>query len=213
MLNHHSNLVPIFQTFHKMIQTQFSRTIKIFRSDNAQEYTDKYFLSVLDTNGTLPHRSCQYTSQQVGCAQHKLRHILDIVRTLLISTSISKRFWGEAALTAVYTINRLPSPTTHKKSPFELLYDKLPDYSSLRVFCCAYFVSLPPMNEINSNLGLSCVVFSAMVSLKRVFAAMIPNLFAFVSPIMWNSGNIRLSLVVNIFPSSLPPCISFLLIL
>jgi hypothetical protein len=35
MLKHRSNLVPIFQTFHKMIQTQFSRTIKIFRSDNA----------------------------------------------------------------------------------------------------------------------------------------------------------------------------------
>ena len=47
------------------------------------------------------------------------------------------------ALTAVYTINRLLSPTTHKKSPFELLYEKLPDYSSLRVFGCVCFVSLP----------------------------------------------------------------------
>jgi hypothetical protein len=34
MLKHRSNLVLIFQTFHKMIQTQFSRTIKVFRSDN-----------------------------------------------------------------------------------------------------------------------------------------------------------------------------------
>jgi hypothetical protein len=36
MLKHCSDLVPIFQTFHKMIQTQFSRTIKVFLSDNAQ---------------------------------------------------------------------------------------------------------------------------------------------------------------------------------
>uniref|UniRef100_A0A2N9HE40 Reverse transcriptase Ty1/copia-type domain-containing protein n=1 Tax=Fagus sylvatica TaxID=28930 RepID=A0A2N9HE40_FAGSY len=50
---------------------------------------------------------------------------------------------GEAALTAIYSINRIPSPTTHKKSPFELLYDKLPNYSSLRVFGCVCFVSLP----------------------------------------------------------------------
>ena len=57
MLKHRSNLVPIFQTFHKMIQTQFSRTIKIFRSNNAQEYHDKSFLSILDSNGTLPHYS------------------------------------------------------------------------------------------------------------------------------------------------------------
>ena len=37
MLKYRSNLDPIFQTFHKMIQTQFSRIIKIFRSDNAKE--------------------------------------------------------------------------------------------------------------------------------------------------------------------------------
>ena len=63
---------------------------------------------------------------------------------LLISASLPERFWGEAALTAVHTIYRIPSPTTHNKSPFELLYGQTPDYSSLRVFGCAYFVSLPP---------------------------------------------------------------------
>ena len=143
MLKHRSDLIPIFQTFHKMIQTQFSRTIKVFRSDNAQEYNEKSFLSYLDSNGTLPHRSCPYTSQQNGHAKRKFRHILHVVCTILISASVPKRFWGETALTAVYTINRLPSPTTHKKSPFELFYDKLPDYSSLRVFGCVCFVSLP----------------------------------------------------------------------
>ena len=62
-----------------------------------------------------------------------------------------------------------------------------------------------PMNKINSNLGLGCVVFSDMVSLKRVFITMIPYLIAFVSPVMWNSGNIRLFPVVIIFPSFLLP--------
>uniref|UniRef100_A0A2N9EUE1 Integrase catalytic domain-containing protein n=1 Tax=Fagus sylvatica TaxID=28930 RepID=A0A2N9EUE1_FAGSY len=113
-----------------------SRLQLLASQDNAQEYHDKSFLSILDSNGTLPHYSCPYTSQQNGRAERKLRHILDVVRTLLISASIPERFWGEAALTAVYTINRIPSPTTHKKSPFELLYDKIPDYSSLRGFRC-----------------------------------------------------------------------------
>ena len=68
MLKHRSDLIPIFQTFHKMIQTQFSRTIKVFRSDNAQEYHNQSFLSILDSNGTFLHYSCPYTSQQNGHA-------------------------------------------------------------------------------------------------------------------------------------------------
>jgi hypothetical protein len=158
MLKHHSDLVPIFQTFHKMIQTQFSHTIKIFRSNNAQEYNDKSFLYILDSNGILPHRSCPYTSQQNGCAERKLRYILNVVRTLLTSASIPERFWDEVSLTAVYIINRLLSPTTHKKSPFELLYDKLPDYSSLRIVSCVCFVSLPfhERNKLEPRSQLCC---------------------------------------------------------
>ena len=127
-----------------MIETQFNHTIKVFRSDNAQEYNDKSFLFFLDSHGTLPQRFCPYTSQQNGRTERKHRHILDVILTLLISASLPKRFWGEAALTTVYTINRIHSPTTHNKLPFELLYGQTSDYSSLRVFGCACFVSLPP---------------------------------------------------------------------
>ena len=49
-----------------MIETQFNHTVKIFRSDSTQEYNDKSFLSFLDSHGTLPQRSCLYTSQQNG---------------------------------------------------------------------------------------------------------------------------------------------------
>ena len=35
LLHHRSELVSIYQTFHKMIETQFNRIVKIFRSDNA----------------------------------------------------------------------------------------------------------------------------------------------------------------------------------
>ena len=60
LLHHRSEFVSIYQTFHKMIETQFNRTVKVFRSDNAQEYNDKSFLSFLDSHGTLP--------QQIGRA-------------------------------------------------------------------------------------------------------------------------------------------------
>ena len=69
LLHYRSELVSIYQTFRKMIETQFNRTVKVFQSDNAQEYNDKFFLSFLDSHGTLPQWSCPYTSQQNGRAE------------------------------------------------------------------------------------------------------------------------------------------------
>ena len=104
LLHHRSKLVSIYQTFHKMIEAQFNRIVKVFRSDNAQEYNDKSFLSFLDSHGTLTQGSCPYTSQQNGRAKQKHRHILDVVHILLISASLPECFWGKDALTVIYTI-------------------------------------------------------------------------------------------------------------
>ena len=103
-----------------MVQTQFSHTIKIFCLDNAMEYNEKSFQKFLKQNGRAEHKHC---------------HILETItiRALLISASLPKRFWGEVALTAVYTINRVPSLTIHNQTPYERLYGSTPNYSLLRV--------------------------------------------------------------------------------
>uniref|UniRef100_A0A2N9GCA0 CCHC-type domain-containing protein n=1 Tax=Fagus sylvatica TaxID=28930 RepID=A0A2N9GCA0_FAGSY len=85
----------------------------------------------------------EHLSKMVGL-ESKHRHILDSVRAFLISASCPERFWGEAALTAVYTINRLPSSALQNVTPFERLYGTPASYSSLRVFGCACFVLLQP---------------------------------------------------------------------
>ena len=77
-----------------MTKTQFSRIIKLFRSNNAQEYNDTSVLSDLDTNDILPHYSYPYAFQQNGRDKHKLRHILDTVRLLLMYASVLEHFWG-----------------------------------------------------------------------------------------------------------------------
>jgi hypothetical protein len=125
-----------------MISTQFSKSIKVFRTDNAMEYRDSQFFDLIHTQGTIIQRSYAGTSQQNGRTEHKHRHILDPVKAFLIFAPCPKRFLGEAALTDVYTINRLPSLALQNLSPFEHFYGTSPSYSFLRVFGCACFVLL-----------------------------------------------------------------------
>uniref|UniRef100_A0A2N9IJZ0 Integrase catalytic domain-containing protein n=1 Tax=Fagus sylvatica TaxID=28930 RepID=A0A2N9IJZ0_FAGSY len=99
--------------------TQYSKAIKVFRSDNTREYRKTDFSTILKHYGTIFHTSCAGTSQQNGRAERKLRHILDTVRALTNAASTPVSFWGEAALTAVYTINRCPSPVVQNTTPYE----------------------------------------------------------------------------------------------
>ncbi|KAJ9541983.1 hypothetical protein OSB04_028489 [Centaurea solstitialis] len=77
-------------------------------------------IDFLRSQGTISQYSCPGTSPQNGRAERKHRHILDTIRTLLISAKCPERFWGEAAFTAVYTINIHPTPILHNKSPMRL---------------------------------------------------------------------------------------------
>ena len=174
LLHHRSELVSIYQTFHKMIETQFNLTIKVFRSNNAQKYNDKSLLSFLGNHGTLTQRSCPYISQQNGRAKRKHRHILDVVHILLISTSLPECFWGKAALTAIYTIivflHQLHTKNHHLS--FSMVKPMTtPFFKFLVVLALSFFLL---MNEQSSSLVLVSVVSLVKVYLKRGFAIMIP---------------------------------------
>jgi transposase InsO family protein len=139
-----SEVLTIYRDFAKMIQTQYSKAIKVFLFDNAQEYRQTGFFTIFKHYGTIFHTSCAGTSQQNGRAERKLRHILDIVRALTNVASTPISFWGEAAFTAVYTINRCPSPVIQNTIPYERLFGTAPNYSLLKVFSCVCFVLLQP---------------------------------------------------------------------
>ncbi|KAJ9551549.1 LOW QUALITY PROTEIN: hypothetical protein OSB04_015594 [Centaurea solstitialis] len=144
LMKHRSELPQIYITFARMIQTQFSKPIKILRADNAMEYKESSLIAFLRSQGTISQYSCPGTSPQNGRAECKHRHILDTIHTSLISARCLERFWGEAAFTAVYTINRHPTPILQNKSPYETLHGITPAYELLKVWGCACFVQLQP---------------------------------------------------------------------
>ena len=105
-IKHRSELLQVYSNFTKIVETQFSKRIKIFRSDNALEYPQYAFQAVLHSYGTVHQLTCPGTSQQNGRAEQKLRHILDTVRALILFAKVPAPFWGETALHAVHAINQ-----------------------------------------------------------------------------------------------------------
>ncbi|GJR45139.1 retrovirus-related pol polyprotein from transposon TNT 1-94 [Tanacetum coccineum] len=57
-------------------------------------------------------------------------------RTMLNSTSLLKKFWGEVVNVACYTQNRSIVVKRHRKTYFEVFRGRAPDISYFHVFCC-----------------------------------------------------------------------------
>lgn len=106
----------------------------------------------------VPSLNIHVLAQQNGRAERKHRHILDTVRTLLISAKVPEHFWGEAVFTAVYTINRLPTLVLGNKSPYEQLYGISPAFELLKVWGCVAFVHLQSheFTKLNPRSRLCC---------------------------------------------------------
>ena len=65
-MKHRSELLQVYSNFAKMVETQFSKRIKMFRSDNTLKYNQYAFQAILHSYGTVHQLTCPGTSQQNG---------------------------------------------------------------------------------------------------------------------------------------------------
>ncbi|GMP53679.1 hypothetical protein CsSME_00019075 [Camellia sinensis var. sinensis] len=140
-MKHKDEVLDIFLTWKKMIETQTGRRIKKFRSDNGGEYTSDPFFEVCQNAGIVRHFTVPGTPQQNGVAERMNRTLVEKVRCMLSQSGLSKAFWGEALNYARHLVNRLPTAALDGKTPMEV-WSGVPvtDYDQLRIFGCpAYF--------------------------------------------------------------------------
>uniref|UniRef100_A0A803PYD1 Retrovirus-related Pol polyprotein from transposon RE1 n=1 Tax=Cannabis sativa TaxID=3483 RepID=A0A803PYD1_CANSA len=126
-------------------------TNKLFSGSVSQS---KSFISLKDTwHRRLGHPSAAVLNQVLNIsnvkhqnrrAESKHRHIVEMGLTLLAQAKMPLKYWSDAFQTSVYLINRLPTVDLKGKSPFEVLYSKVPDYKFLKVFGSTCFPYLRP---------------------------------------------------------------------
>ena len=148
-------LYQIYRDFTKMIETRFSKPIKVFRSDNAQEYKPMNLpLFYINLVLFLIPLVQAILSKMAGLIAN---FIIFLMLFMLLLFSTPSQFWGEASLIAVYTINRCP-PIFHNQTPYDMLFGSSPSYDLLRVFGCICFVLLHDheRNKLQSRSCLYC---------------------------------------------------------
>ncbi|GMP36216.1 hypothetical protein CsSME_00008418 [Camellia sinensis var. sinensis] len=109
-MKHKDEVLDIFLTWKKMIETQTGRRIKKLRSDTGGEYTSDPFFEVCQNAGIVRHFTVPGTPQQNGVAERMNR------------TLVEKAFWGEALNYARHLVNRLPTAALDGKTPMEQPY-------------------------------------------------------------------------------------------
>nr|GEY94374.1 retrovirus-related Pol polyprotein from transposon TNT 1-94 [Tanacetum cinerariifolium] len=85
---------------------------------------------------------------QNGVVERRNRTLIEAARTMLIYAKAPLFLWVEAVVTACFTQNRSIILLQHRKTPYELLHNKLPDLSFFHVFGTLCY----PTND-SENLG------------------------------------------------------------
>ena len=78
--------------------------------------------------------------QQNGVAERMNKTLLERARCMLNQVKLGKHFLAEAVATACYLVNCSPHTALKFKSPQEVWYNTLVNYSSLIVFHCPTYI-------------------------------------------------------------------------
>jgi Integrase core domain/GAG-pre-integrase domain len=114
LMKNKSDVLACFKNFHKMVQTQYGTIVKVLRFDNETEYSNRAFGEYLSFQGIQHQTTDPYTPEQN-------RHLLEVIRSMMISMNVPQYLWGQAFFTAAYLINRMPSWVLDWESPMKML--------------------------------------------------------------------------------------------
>lgn len=142
-LKHKSEVAHVFWNFKARVESESGCRIQSLRSDNGKEYTSEAFNRYCAEAGIHHQLTAPYTPQQNGVSERRNRFILEMARCMLHEKNLPKQFWAEAASTAVFLQNRLPTRAVRDKTPFEAWYGYKPSLNFLKIFGCLCFTHVP----------------------------------------------------------------------
>ncbi|OWZ05447.1 LOW QUALITY PROTEIN: Retroelement [Phytophthora megakarya] len=129
-----SDMTDKFAEFILLLENQTQCRVKVIRIDNGGEYTAKKLAQFCLQHGIFRQTSATYTPQQNSVPERMTRTIVEMARSMLHYQRLNQKCWGEAIMTAVYLLTRLPRTARRDTTLYELVYGVKSDSGNLRVF-------------------------------------------------------------------------------
>lgn len=131
-----------FTTFKREIENFTGKRIRTLHGDNGTEFINRKFEDFCVESGIRRTDSTPYVHEQNGIAERKNRTISGMAIAMINEADVNISWWGEAFLTAIYVVNRLPVARLEGRTPHEVMSGRMPSIDHLRVWGCLAHVTL-----------------------------------------------------------------------
>ncbi|KAJ9544768.1 hypothetical protein OSB04_024475 [Centaurea solstitialis] len=126
--------------FIKAVQVQLKLPVQTVRSDNGTEFKNQVLKGFYNSLGITQTFSAARTPEQNGVVERRNRTLVEAARSMLAQSQLPQYLWAEAVNTACYTQNRSIIHRRFGKTPYHVLFDRIPNIDYFKVFGCPCFV-------------------------------------------------------------------------
>ncbi|GFV58135.1 retrovirus-related Pol polyprotein from transposon TNT 1-94 [Trichonephila clavipes] len=137
-----SDVFHTFIRFQKRAERFLSKKVIAVRTDGGLEFCNKDMNNFLTELGIKHEVTNSYTPEMNGVAERFNLTALDGIKTLLKSSEVPHKFWGEALLCFTYAWNRICHKDSNKM-PFEKYSGRKPSVLHLKPFGCLAYAGVP----------------------------------------------------------------------
>ena len=154
-----SNKSEAFKTFKKYKVRAENLTsnsiylprLKALKTNNAKELISKKFEEYFGNLEITHELSSPYNPKQNSLIERPNRTLISKVRAMLEETNLPKDLQGKALLAAIYIYNRTPHSSLGFKSPYEIRFNKKPNYTYLKSFSSITYYKRPNPKKLESR--------------------------------------------------------------
>lgn len=154
-----SDALAALQAWERARYLETGQHVGTYHTGHDGELTSHEAKNWLKSIGSKHEFGAPYMSEHMGRIERMHRTLQGKARTMRIAAKCPDNLWDEFYLTAAHLHAKTGTKSLNGRTPFEMWYDRIPDYSYMREIGCRAFILI--QNEYNPKLnarGIECIL-------------------------------------------------------